>query len=52
VRNIGLAASGLVAGIVLVDLLAVAGGGHAGISLLFLLLFAATLVSQRFAPAS
>jgi hypothetical protein len=49
-RSIGLAVSGLVAGIVLADLLAVAGGGHAGISLIFLTLFAATLVSQRFVP--
>jgi hypothetical protein len=51
VRSIGLAASGLVAGIVLVDLLAIGGGPHLGISLLFIVLFTATLVSQRFAPA-
>jgi hypothetical protein len=45
-RNIGLTVSGLLPGIVLVDLLAV-GGGSIGLMLVFLLWFAASLFFQR-----
>lgn len=49
--NLRFTVSGLLAGIVLVDLLAVAGHS-AAVMLLFLGLFAATVVGQRFLPAS
>jgi 4-hydroxybenzoate polyprenyltransferase len=49
--NPGRAVSGLLAGIVLVDWLAVGGGGWA-ISLVFVALFGAALVAQRFVPAT
>jgi hypothetical protein len=49
--NIGRTVSGLLAGIVLVDLLAV-GGGTLGIGWLFLILFALALIFQRFIPAT
>lgn len=50
--NPGKAVSGLLAGIVLVDLLAVAGGDHTIVTLAFVLCFAAALVFQRFVPAT
>jgi len=50
--NPGRAVSGLLAGIVLVDLLAVAGGDHFGITLAFVCCFAAALVFQRYVPAT
>jgi len=50
-RNIGRTVSGLLAGIVLVDLLAIAGGSP-GMTLVFLLLFGAALVFQKFVPAT
>jgi 4-hydroxybenzoate polyprenyltransferase len=49
--NIGRAVSGLLAGIVLVDLLAV-GGPTVPLTLLFFVLFGAALVFQRFVPAT
>ncbi len=49
--NAGRIVSGLVAGIVFVDWLAVAPGCPRGLSLLFLILFGATLLLQRFVPA-
>lgn len=51
VRNIGRTVSGLLAGIVLVDMLAVAGGTPA-LSMLFVALFTAALLLQRFVPAT
>jgi 4-hydroxybenzoate polyprenyltransferase len=48
----GRAVSGLLAGIVLVDLLAVAGGETIGITLAFIGSFAAALLTQRFVPAT
>ena len=51
VRSVGLAVSNLGAGIVLVDLLAVAGGPNVGVSIIFLLLFGSTLVARQFVPA-
>ncbi|PYL01771.1 MAG: hypothetical protein DME19_00505 [Verrucomicrobia bacterium] len=51
-RNVGRAVGGLLAGIVLVDLLAVAGGGTVWTNLDFVLLFVAALVFQRFVPAT
>ena len=51
-RNIGRSVSGLLAGIVLVDLLAVAGGPAPGLWLVFVALFGAALVFQRFIPAT
>jgi 4-hydroxybenzoate polyprenyltransferase len=50
-RNIGRAVAGLLAGIVLVDLLAVAGGTWLA-TLAFLALFALALLGQRFVPAT
>jgi 4-hydroxybenzoate polyprenyltransferase len=50
--NVGRAVGGLLAGIVLVDLLAVAGGQTAWSGLAFTLLFGVTLVFQRFVPAT
>jgi 4-hydroxybenzoate polyprenyltransferase len=50
-RDIGRTVSGLLAGIVFVDLLAVADAPHA-ISLVFLLLFILAVLFQRFAPAT
>jgi hypothetical protein len=50
--NVPAAIGGLLAGIVLVDLLAVAGGGSLGMSLVFIGLFGVTLVAQRFVPAT
>lgn len=49
--NVGRIVSGLTAGIVFVDWLAVAPGCPRGLSLLFLILFGATLLLQRFVPA-
>ncbi|MBI3192609.1 MAG: hypothetical protein HYZ36_08085, partial [Pedosphaera parvula] len=51
IRNIGRTVSGLLAGIVLVDLLAVAGGTPA-LSMVFVALFMAALLLQRFVPAT
>jgi len=51
VKNIGRTVSGLLAGIVLIDLLAL-GGGTPLICLLFLLLFSAALLFQRWIPAT
>jgi hypothetical protein len=51
-KNIPRTVSGLLAGIVLVDLLALGGGGNVWIGLVFILFFAATLVFQRFIPAT
>jgi hypothetical protein len=51
-KNIGRTVSGLLAGIVLVDLLALAGGQSPLISLIFIALFAAALLFQRFIPAT
>ena len=51
-RNIGRSVAGLIAGIVLVDLLAVGGGGTALIAALFVALFALALLFQRFIPAT
>lgn len=50
-RNVGRTVSGLLAGIVLVDLLAVVGSTPL-ISLVFVLLFLAALLFQRFVPAT
>lgn len=50
-KNIGRAVSGFLAGIVLVDLLAVAGGSLLTTAL-FVLLFVAALLFQRFIPAT
>ena len=50
--NIGRAVAGLLAGVVLVDLLAVAGGRTLGTALGFALLFVAALLGQRFVPAT
>ncbi|HKS38369.1 MAG TPA: UbiA family prenyltransferase [Verrucomicrobiae bacterium] len=49
--NVGRAVSGLLAGIVLVDLLAV-GGGTVWTGLVFVVLFVAALLFQRFIPAT
>ena len=51
-KNIPRTVSGLLAGIVLVDLLALAGGDNVFLALIFILLFAGTLVFQRFVPAT
>ena len=51
-KNIPRTVSGLLAGIVLVDLLALAGGENVFVALIFILLFAGTLVFQRFVPAT
>jgi 4-hydroxybenzoate polyprenyltransferase len=50
-KNIGRTVSGLLAGIVLVDLLALAGGPPL-ITAIFLLLFGSALLFQRFIPAT
>ena len=50
-RNIGRTVSGLLAGIVLVDLLAVVPASYP-MGLIFLLLFASALLFQRFVPAT
>jgi len=50
--NIGRAVGGLLAGIALVDLLAVAGGEWLWVSLTFVLLFVVALLCQRFVPAT
>ena len=50
-RNVGLAIAGLLAGIVLVDLLAVAGGTVV-VGLCFVALFTLSLLLQRFIPAT
>jgi UbiA prenyltransferase family protein len=50
-RNVGLAVSGLLAGIVLVDLLAVADIGH-GLAWIFIVLLGLALLFQRFVPAT
>ncbi len=52
VPNIGRAVGGLLAGIVLVDWLALAGGESAGIGLAFGLLFFVAMLFQRFVPAT
>ncbi len=49
--NLGRTVSGLLAGICLVDFLAVVGGGFIG-GAAFLVLFAAALLTQRFVPAT
>jgi 4-hydroxybenzoate polyprenyltransferase len=51
VANVGRTISGLLAGICLIDLLAVAGQPP-GIALAFLALFGAALLAQRFIPAT
>ncbi len=51
-RNIGRSVAGLLAGIVLVDLLAVGGGGTALVGAIFVALFALALLFQRFIPAT
>jgi len=50
--NVGRIASGLLAGIVFVDWLAVAPECPRGLSAVFLILFGATLALQRFVPAT
>lgn len=50
-RNVGRTVSGLLAGIVLVDLLAV-GGATPGLAAFLVLLFAAALLFQKFIPAT
>ena len=50
--NIGRAVGGLLAGIVLVDLLAVAGGGSIWTSCAFVALFVGALFCQRIVPAT
>jgi len=50
--NIGRAVGGLLAGIVLVDLLAVAGGGSAWTSCAFVAFFVGALLCQRIVPAT
>ncbi len=50
--NPGRTVSGLLAGIVLVDVLAVAGGETLWITIAFVLCFAAALLFQRFVPAT
>lgn len=51
-RQVGRTVSGLLAGIVWVDLLAVAGGPGIAVSTVFLGLFILALVFQRFVPAT
>jgi hypothetical protein len=51
-RNLGRTVSGLLAGIVLVDLLAVAGGGSPMMAAVFLALFGLALLFQRHVPAT
>jgi 4-hydroxybenzoate polyprenyltransferase len=50
--NVPAAIGGLLAGIVLVDMLAVAGGDSLWMSVTFLVLFVVTLIAQRFVPAT
>jgi hypothetical protein len=50
--NVGAAISGLLAGIVLIDLLALAGGDSMWITATFLGLFGLALLCQRFIPAN
>jgi hypothetical protein len=50
--NVGAAIGGLLAGIVLIDLLAVAGGGDVRVTAMFLVLFGLALFGQRFIPAN
>jgi 4-hydroxybenzoate polyprenyltransferase len=50
--NVGAAISGLLAGIVLIDLLAVAGGDSLWMTMTFLSLFGLALAGQRFIPAN
>ena len=50
--NIGRAVGGLLAGIMLVDLLAVAGGGSAWTSCAFVAFFVGALLCQRIVPAT
>jgi 4-hydroxybenzoate polyprenyltransferase len=50
--NVSSAIAGLLAGIVLIDLLALAGGGNAWIAVTFLVLFGLALLGQRFIPPS
>src|SRR2546426_282684 len=50
--NVGRAVSGLIAGIMLVDLLAVAAGDSVLTGLFFVVLFVAALLFQRFIPAT
>lgn len=49
--HVGLTVSGLLAGIVLVDLLAI-GGHSAGVALIFVVLFVTALLAQRYVPAT
>jgi hypothetical protein len=51
-KHIGRTVSGLLAGIVLVDLLAIAGGRSPVVTLIFVLLFGSALLFQRFIPAT
>ncbi len=51
-KHIGRTVSGLLAGIVLVDLLSVAGGRSSALTVIFLLLFGSALLFQRFIPAT
>jgi hypothetical protein len=50
--NVGAAISGLLAGIVLMDLLALAGGDSLWITVTFFALFGLALLGQRFIPAN
>jgi hypothetical protein len=49
--QVGRTVAGLLAGIVLVDLLAV-GGHSVGVALIFLTLFVMSLLAQRYVPAT
>jgi hypothetical protein len=51
-KHIGRTISGLLAGIVLVDLLAIAGDRSPAVTLIFVLLFGSALLFQRFIPAT
>jgi 4-hydroxybenzoate polyprenyltransferase len=51
-RNVARAVGGLLAGIALVDLLSVAGGGALNLFIFFLACFGAALLCQRFVPAT
>jgi hypothetical protein len=50
--NVPATVGGLLAGIVLVDLLAVTGGDSVWVSAAFIALFVASLIAQRFVPAT
>ena len=50
--NIGRSVSGLLAGIVLIDFLAVGGGGTLAVAFIFSGLFVLALIFQRFIPAT